>query len=385
MPSLISRLLPRTAVPAPIPSGLFHSMGPEDSPKPYRLHLRLESDGSGVLIVNAATVLHLNPTAAAHAYEWVRGASEEAAARAVVQRYRVGLRRARRDQQRLRQQVLALVTTPELDPVQFLGLDRREPQGARPSAPYRLDLALTYRLGPGGALDPLARKCVDRELSTEEWIRILTSAWEAGIPHVTFTGGEPTVRPDLVTLIAHAESLGQVTGLLTDGRRLTDPPTMEALSQAGLDHILVALQPDDPTTVNGLRAALASDVFTAAHLTLTPEAAPRARESLRQLAALGLGSLSLSASDRTPELAQQLSDAREFAATLGLDLVWDLPAPYSAINPINLELDMPASSTPRTCLYVEPDGDVLPAQGVDRVLGNALRDAWPSLWAAAAG
>lgn len=384
MTSFLARLLPRTAPPPPIPPGLYHSWGPGDAPRPYRLHLRLEPDGSGVLIVNAAIVLHLNRTAAAHAYEWIRGASEEAAGHAVASRYRVSSRRAIRDQHRLREQVLGLATTPELDPVQFLEFDRRDPHATRPSAPLRLDLALTYRIGPGGAFDPLARKRVDRELTTGEWQQVLTSAWEAGIPHVTFTGGDPTLRPDLVSLIHHAERLGQITGLLTDGRRLADPALIADLSQAGLDHILVAVQVDDPATLVGLRAALASDVFTAAHLTLTPANTQDIRLNIRRLAEMGLQNLSLSAADRSPELARTLAEGRDFAATLGLDLVWGLPAPYSAINPISLELEEPSDQPTRTCLYVEPDGDVLPAQGIDRVLGNVLRDSWAALWAAAA-
>ncbi len=31
-------------------------------------------------------------------------------------------------------------------------------------------------------------------------------------------------------------------------------------------------------------------------------------------------------------------------------------------------------------LYVEPDGDVLPAQGYNIVLGDLLRDSWETLW-----
>ncbi len=44
----------------------------------------------------------------------------------------------------------------------------------------------------------------------------------SGIPHVVFTGGEPTLRDDLPELIAHAERNGQITGLNTNGRRLAD-------------------------------------------------------------------------------------------------------------------------------------------------------------------
>ena len=37
----------------------------------------------------------------------------------------------------------------------------------------------------------------------------------------------------------------------------------------------------------------------------------------------------------------------------------------------------------RAWLYVEPDGDVLPTQGVNRLLGNFLRDPWEKIWKAA--
>ena len=65
-------------------------------------------------------------------------------------------------------------------------------------------------------------KRVDRELTTDEWFSILDKAWQFGIPHVTFTGGEATLRDDLVDLIARAEKNGQVCGLLTDGLKLAD-------------------------------------------------------------------------------------------------------------------------------------------------------------------
>ena len=90
------------------------------------------------------------------------------------------------------------------------------------SAPYRLDCALTYRLP--SEVDPqfAPQERASRELSTAEWTSILDKAWANGIPHIIFTGGEPTLREDLIELILHAENLGQVTGLLTDGIRMTE-------------------------------------------------------------------------------------------------------------------------------------------------------------------
>jgi MoaA/NifB/PqqE/SkfB family radical SAM enzyme len=307
---------------------------------------------------------------------------EDSAAREIASRYRVGRGRALEDHRQLREQIQAVATTPELDPVLFLGLDREEPLQAKPSAPYRLDLALTYRIGPGDTMDPLARRRVDRELTTDEWKRILRIAWQAAIPHVTFTGGEPTLREDLVDLVAEAEALGQVAGLLTDGRRFASGELLERLSQAGLDHMLIALDLADPTSMDGLRQAIASDVYTAAHITLTPKTGS-VNDTLSRLKDMGLAAVSLSASEASDSLSASLRQARDAAAGLGLELVWDLPVPYSSTHPIQLEIEGTRPGAGWAHVYVEPDGDVLPEQGIDRVLGNLLRDDWATIWSAA--
>jgi hypothetical protein len=382
MTSILERWFPFTRPAGPIQPGMYASQPKPDAAIPYRLHLRVEPDGSGLLLVNAATVLHLNATATAHALELIRDATIGDAARAVRSRFRVSRRRALSDQAELRQQVMRLAIQPDLDPVVFLGMERQEPHSSRLSAPYRIDLALTYATDPDGVLDPLAHKRVVRELDTEEWRGVLQSAWSAGIPHVTFTGGEPTRRPDLVALVGYAQELGQVTGLLTEGRRLADAAYLRSLEAAGLDHILLSLALTDEASKAGLRGALASDIFTAVHLTLSGSASETI-STLRELKHLGVPAVSLTVSEPGVGGQELLAAARQTVADLGIDLIWDLPAPYSARHPIQLELDKPMPGGGRAWLYVEPDGDALPTQGVDRVLGNVLRDSWADIWARA--
>ena len=52
------------------------------------------------------------------------------------------------------------------------------------------------------------------------------------------------------------------------------------------------------------------------------------------------------------------------------------------MNPVALETqeDTIPSGAGRAWLYLEPDGDVLPSQGVNQVLGNMLRDPWAQIW-----
>src|SRR3972149_963743 len=148
-----------TAPPGPYPAT---RVAPPAQPR--RLHLRVESDGRGLLIVNASTVLHLNESATAHAWHLVQGNSEAEAAEGMARRFRISRGRALKDGRLIRDQVESLADRDDLDPVMVMGLERAEPYGARPTAPYRLDLALTYRLADGVALDPQARRRGGRDL-----------------------------------------------------------------------------------------------------------------------------------------------------------------------------------------------------------------------------
>ena len=39
--------------------GIYQYLSPGEDPRNYRLHLRVEADGNGILIINASTILHL--------------------------------------------------------------------------------------------------------------------------------------------------------------------------------------------------------------------------------------------------------------------------------------------------------------------------------------
>jgi len=360
----------------PLPAGVYHYQAPPDAEFPYRLHLRLEPNGDGVLIVNASTVLHLNQTAAEYAYHLVQGTPDQQAAREIALRYQVSTEQATNDFQDLKERLLTMIDIPDLDPITFFDFERDDPYAGEISAPYRLDCALTYRLPEGADPEVAPTKRVDRELTTEEWESIIDKAWEIGIPHIVFTGGEPTLRADLSDLIARAEKNGQVTGLLTDGLCLADDDYLNTLLQTGLDHLMVVLRPEDEGAWAALNNVLPEDLHTTVHLTLTPENASAASALLERLANMGVNALSLSES--SPELNEILQTTADEAAEYGLSLVWDVPVPYSLHNPIALETieDEPPQGAGRAWLYVEPDGDVLPTQGVNQILGNLLQDDW---------
>ena len=377
---ILNRLADRFSKVEPLPTGTYHLQAMYDE-KPHRLHLRLQNDGSGLLIVNASTVLQLNPTAAEYAFHYMKGTLVEEAAKQIAARYRVNRETALQDYKDFADRIQALITTPDLDPVSFLDFELVSPHSADMTAPLRLDCALTYRLPPDTQAEYAPTKRVDRELSTAEWQTIINKAWQVGIPHITFTGGEATLREDLPDLIAEAEKNGQVCGLLTNGLKLTDKDYLGQLLQTGLDHILFLLQPGNDDSWTALETILPEDIFVTVHITLVKENAESVETTLTRLAALAVQSLSITISDDS--LRETYDTIRDKAAELGLTLRFDLPVPYSAHHPLAYETredDVPEGAG-RTWLYVEPDGDVLPAQGMaDQVLGNFLTDAWSKIY-----
>ena len=384
----------------PLSAEILHYQTPPDAAEQYRLHLRVEKDGRGLLVVNAATVLHLNQTATEYARLLIQGIQEDEAVREMARRYRVSRAQARADYQRLREHILTLSTTVDLCPVTYLDLERVEPFSAETSAPYRVDAALTYRVDATGALDPEARRRVDRELTTDEWRCVLWALWDVGVPHVCFTGGEPTLRDDLVELVQYAEDQGLVTGLLTDGRRLREQMYLDELLLAGLDYLQITLASQQPAvhdrivgqtgawqeTDAGLRNALAGDIYVVVHIVVTSVNADSVVDTVNYLAELGVPAVSLgsplraTSEEERARLQDALDRAQNAAYEQALTLVWDLAAPYSHVHPVEVEAGLSPEQVVRQHLYVEPDGDVLPAQGYNVVLGSLLRDSWEMIW-----
>ena len=125
--------------------------------------------------------------------------------------------------------------------------------------PLWLVLELTYRcpLKCSWCSNPLDFEDYgSRELSTEEWKKVLREGRELGALQLGFTGGEPLLRDDLEELVAYANEIGFYTNLITSGIGLTEARLL-ALKAAGLKHIqlsLQAIQPKLTDTLVGARA-----------------------------------------------------------------------------------------------------------------------------------
>jgi pyrroloquinoline quinone biosynthesis protein E len=114
---------------------------------------------------------------------------------------------------------------------------KRLPLAAMGEMTHRCPLQCPY------CSNPLALERASEELTTEEWRRVFSELAQLGVLQFHFSGGEPLVRRDIVTLVAAARQAGLYTNLITSAI-LLDTILMAELAQAGLNHVQISFQGD---------------------------------------------------------------------------------------------------------------------------------------------
>jgi radical SAM protein with 4Fe4S-binding SPASM domain len=397
------KVFPRPVEP-PKP-GLFHFVH-ENGQEKSRIHLRIDQDGSGVLVVNANRILHLNPTAAWMAYEHLNEIPGAQTLAHLASAYLVEKTQLQKDYDLISFQVDELVRPDGACPIHELDLETRLPFSANPSAPYRMDLAVTYRCNNDCAHCYNGRTRTYPERSTGDWKLILDKLWDLAVPHVVFTGGEPTLRNDLAELVGYAEKKGMISGLNTNGRRISDKAYLQTLIDAGLDHVQITLESHDAgihdemvhsngawkQTVQGIRNAIDSRLYVMTNTTMLQINSPYLHETLEFLAELkvptiGLNSLIYSGRGvdvgtglHEDQLVGLLDLAKAHTEKTGQKLIWYTPTEYCHFDPVIHELGVKGCTAAYYNMCVEPDGSVIPCQSYYNSLGNLLTDSWDSIW-----
>lgn len=113
--------------------------------------------------------------------------------------------------------------------------------------PFGLLAELTYECPLHCAYCSNPRNLADYgdELSTAEWRRVLTEAAELGALQLHLSGGEPLRRHDLVELVRTGRELGMYSNLVTSALGFS-PARAEQLREAGLDHVQISIQAEEP-------------------------------------------------------------------------------------------------------------------------------------------
>ena len=284
------------------------------------------------------------------------------------------------------------------------------------TAPHRMDLMVTA-MEKDGAWH-CNQKCLHcyaagqpmgetPELSTEQWKTALALLRKANIPQVTFTGGEPTLRSDLVELVQEAEWF--VTRLNTNGRLLT-PELCAGLYEASLDSVQVTLYSAEGNihnqlvgvngfndTVQGIRHAVEAGLIVSVNTPLCSLNTHYA-DTLRFAHSLGVryatcsglipsGSACGQESRATALTPEQLTDilrqAVDTAEELGMELDFTSPGwlDEETLRSLGLNL-IPSCGACLSNMAVTPDGKVVPCQSwlSDEPLGDLLHDDWADIW-----
>ncbi len=389
----------------PLSPGIYHKRVTDEDGNNYRLHLRVEGGGDSVLSINASRILHLNGTATEIAKLIIEGKTKAEAIKAFRKRYRVKKSVAEADYDRLFDVIEAMTMTDDICPVTYLDLDRIEPFATPTNAPYRMDLALTYRCNNDCSHCYVGKKRDVGEMNTESWKKVLDILWKLGIFHVAFTGGEATMRDDLSELVGTAEDLGMVSGLLTNGRRLSDKKYIKRLIDEGIDYFQITLESSDKKihnkmvgadafdeTVSGIRNAAMSPIHTITNTTITKLNVKTLSDTVDFVASLGVDAFAMNGIIYTgraksgetaiseDELKSVLEVVTEAAARNDLRFIWYTPTQYCRFNPMELDIGIKQCTAGKFNMCIEPNGDVLPCQSYFEPLGNILKDDWEKIW-----
>jgi radical SAM protein with 4Fe4S-binding SPASM domain len=390
-----------------VPLGRYTYRG-EDKYAGMSLQLRIEQGGRGILVINANTVLHLNDSASAYAYYFMQGLPQKDVLAKIRRMYRVDQEKAKADYEKLVYTISTLAQTEKIDPVTFLEIEKEEPFTYQYSAPLRMDMALTFRCQNDCVHCYAGGPHETKELSTEQWKQVIDKLSDVGVFILTFTGGEPTLRDDLVELLLYAQNKGMVTGLISNGRRLKDKAYVAALEKAGLDFVQVTLEShkadvhDKMTnasgswveTVEGIKNAAQSQIYVSTNTTLSKHNASNFLTTVDFIKSLGVnafGCNSLIYSGKAPEtqdefalsaedLKMLLPQILEKANQIGLKFLWYTPTQYCQLNPVQLGLGVKSCTAAMINACVGPNGDVYPCQSYFESLGNILEVPWDKIW-----
>ncbi len=402
---LIQTFLAKNKVHLPLTAGMYHFQHAEGSEK-NRFHLRVEEDGSGFLLLNANQLYFLNQTAILMAYLKLNGLTDNKIIRKLLNFYAIDKKQAQTDLAEFTALLDTLVHDSDKCPLHDLHLETVEPQNSLPATPYRMDLAITYHCNNQCGHCYNARSRQFPELTTNEWKEIISQLWEMGIPHIIFTGGEPTLRKDLPELIAHAESLGQITGINTNGRNLKDPAYVQKLVNAGLDHVQITFESHNAKihdqmqgidgawedTIQGIKNVVASSLYLMTNTTMLNINRDTIPATIELLAEIGVPTIGLNSLIHAgkgshnqnglshEDIDQLLEMAKEKTALTGQRLIWYTPTQYCHFNPILHGVGAKGCSAAKYNMCIEPNGDVLPCQSYYSSLGNIRTEDWNTIW-----
>lgn len=246
----------------------------------------------------------------------------------------------------------------------------------------------------------------EEELDTFSWFKIIDKLKEERIPQITFTGGEPTLRDDLVDLIDHSKWF--ITRLNTNGILLTES-LCKKLYDAELDNVQITFYSSNMDihnklvggnhyleTLGGIKNAIKAGLDVSINTPLC-SLNKDYKSTIEFLSKLGIKYFTCSgliptgntSSDESKELViekqellKSLDEALEFAKENELDIQFTSPGILDEEDLAKRNLIIPSCGAGVSNMAILPNGVVIPCQSwlKNETLGNFIDLPWKKIW-----
>lgn len=327
--------------------------------------------------------------------EFLRQVGDDAAKRREIHRFFCDLR--------------AIVSGCLRDHEPRAAIDYHEFRGDINEYPVLSEIAVTYRCNLNCEFCYVGGHS-GTELKTAALKKILFKIYnEAMIPSVSFTGGEPLLREDIVSLVSYSSQTGLWTNIITNGT-LLDRGLVNALAAAGLSSAQVSIEGPNAgihDAITGTRGAFDSGlrgiellretgISVHTNTTLSRSNLRHAREIVTLVKGLGLDRLSMNllipcgrAADNRDlwipysEIGDRILEVRRFAEEQGIRFLWYSPVPLCMFNPIAYGLGNKACAAITGLLSIDPAGNIIPCSSWREPVGSLLKSSFRDIWQSA--
>lgn len=279
------------------------------------------------------------------------------------------------------------------------------------SLPVLSELAVTYRCNFRCSFCYAGINCTrdaaSTELSTAELKELIYKIrFQAQVPSISFTGGEPTLRKDLPDLIAYAKEIDMRVNLISNGY-LIDENLAKAMKNAGLDSAQLSLEGVTEEThdaIVGVKGAYQQLLKAVKHLeaegirvhtntTLSLENVDEVERLPGFLKELGMARFSMNlviptgSAKEHDKILLPYSKAGEIVKKIydeskkhDIEFMWYSPLPLCMFNTITAGLGNKGCAACDGLLSVDPEGNIIPCSSWDEPMGNLLRNDFESIW-----
>lgn len=375
----------RATPPLAVAPGIYHAM--QEAEGFYtRFHLRVERDGSGMLIANATAAARLSPTGVLITKGLLDGKSEDTILQNLVANFRGATEDVMRaDIAKVDALITQIVTPGDTYPVFNLDDAALSPYNAELIAPLQASLPL---------------------VEPEKLLPLIDKLWDAGIPHVTLLAPRNPDATYLVRTIERAEDLGMIVGVRGRATDLWNVELLTSMLQAGVDHITFIYASDDPAVHDALCGAgdhaaatallawlEANQLCAVAELPLVQTTLYALNATVQTLMTQGADNIAFVAYATTDvALAKQegIFDAdamlqvaamvEETADEAQARFIWDPPVQRDPTQSLLEQVQRGPRCSGDVAVRVEADGSVIPPRGPYKSAGNLLTMAWNDIW-----